>query len=94
MPPEQTTQGQGRQRRQQEVGDSVEMQWTEGHHGDGQWEREAGRQRQEFTGRDEEGGRVRRAAKDGAPAKRSHLFLSLKVLQLISSMCTIIKGTM
>lgn len=52
IPSEQTTQGQGRQARQQEVGDSVEMQWTEGHHGDGQWERETGRQREEFTGRD------------------------------------------
>lgn len=52
IPSEQTTQGQGRQGRQQEVGDSVEMQWTEGHHGDGQWERETGRQREEFTGRD------------------------------------------
>lgn len=53
-PSEQSTQGQGRQARQQEVGDPVEMQRTEGHHGDGQWEREAGRQREEFTGRDEE----------------------------------------
>lgn len=50
---EQTAQGQGRQCRQQEVGDSVEMQWTEGHHGDGQWERETGGQSEEFTGRGE-----------------------------------------
>lgn len=54
IPSEETTQGQGRQCRQQEVGDSVEMQWTEGHHGDGQWQRETGGQREEFTGRGEE----------------------------------------
>lgn len=54
IPSEQSTQGQGRQCRQQEVGDPVEMQWTDGHHGDGQWERETGRQREELTGRDEE----------------------------------------
>lgn len=53
IPSEQTTQGQGRQCREQEVGDSVEVQWTEGHHGDGQREREAGGQSEEFTGRGE-----------------------------------------
>lgn len=55
IPSEQTAQGQGRQGRQQEVGDSVEMQWTEGHHGDGQWERETGGQREEFTKKRGEG---------------------------------------
>lgn len=54
VPSEQSTQGQGRQSRQQEVGYSVEMQRTEGHHGDGQWERETGRQWEESTGRDQE----------------------------------------
>lgn len=54
IPSEQTTQGQGDERRQQEVGDSVQVEWREGHHGDGQGEGEAGGQRQEFTGRDEE----------------------------------------
>lgn len=53
IPSEQTTQGQWDERRQQEVGDSVEVERREGHCGDGQREREAGRQRQEFTGRDE-----------------------------------------
>lgn len=53
IPSEQTTQGQGRQGRQQEVGDSVEMQWAEGRHGDGQREREAGGQSEEFAGRRE-----------------------------------------
>lgn len=50
IPSEQTAQGQGRQCRQQEVGDSVEMQWTEGRHGDGQGERETGGQGEDFTG--------------------------------------------
>lgn len=53
IPSEQTAQGQGRQCRQQEVGDSVEMQWTEGHHGDGQGERQTGGQSEEVTGRGE-----------------------------------------
>lgn len=39
---EQTTQGQRYECRQQEIGDSVEVEWREGHHGDGQREREAG----------------------------------------------------
>lgn len=55
VPSEQTTQGQGDERRQQEVGDSVEVERREGHHGDGQGEREAGSHMKEFTGRDEEG---------------------------------------
>lgn len=49
IPSEQTTRGQRDERRQQEVGDSVEVEWREGHHGDGQGEREPGCQRQEFT---------------------------------------------
>lgn len=36
VPSEKTTQGQRNQRCQQEVGDSVEVEWREGHHGDGQ----------------------------------------------------------
>lgn len=55
VPSEQTTQGQGDERRQQEVGDSVEVERREGHHGDGQGEREAGSHMKEFTGRDAEG---------------------------------------
>lgn len=51
IPSEQTAQGQGRQCRQQEGGDSVEMQWTEGRHGDGQRERETRGQSEELTGR-------------------------------------------
>lgn len=99
IPSEQTAQGQGRQARQQEVGDPVQMQGTEGHHGDGQRERETGRQREEFTGRDEEGGhqengRGRPPGEAGVLLRRSHLFLSVKVLQLISSTYAIIKGTM
>ena len=54
VPSEQTTQGQGDERRQQEVGDSVEVERREGHHGDGQGEGEAGSHMKEFTGRDEE----------------------------------------
>lgn len=54
IPSEQTTQGQRDKRRQQEVCDSVEVKWREGHHGDGQGEREAGSQRQEFTEKDQE----------------------------------------
>lgn len=53
IPSEQTTRGQGDECRQQEVGHSVEVEWREGHHGDGQGEREEGCQRQEFTERDE-----------------------------------------
>lgn len=49
IPSEETTQGQRDECCQQEVGDSVEVKWREGHHGDGQREREAGGQRQEFT---------------------------------------------
>ena len=54
IPSEQNTRGQRDQRRQQEVADSVEVEWREGHHGDGHRERDAGCQRQEFTERDEE----------------------------------------
>lgn len=54
IPSEKTTQGQRDECCQQKVGDSVEVEWREGHHGDGQGEREAGCQRQEFTERDEE----------------------------------------
>lgn len=49
VPSEQATQGQRDECRHQEVGDSVEVEWREGHQGDGQGEGEAGRQRQEFT---------------------------------------------
>lgn len=49
IPSEQTTQSQRDECCQQEVGDSVEVEWREDHHGDGQGQREAGRHRQEFT---------------------------------------------
>lgn len=52
IPSEQSAQGQGRQRRQHKVGDPVEVQRAEGRHGDGQRERETGRQREELAGRD------------------------------------------
>ncbi len=54
IPSEKTTQGKRGECCQQEMGNSVEVEWREGHHGDGQGEREAGCQRQEFTERDEE----------------------------------------
>lgn len=54
IPSEQTTQSHWDECCQQEVGDSVEVERRVGHCGDGQGEREAGCQRQEFTGRDEE----------------------------------------
>lgn len=46
---EETAQGQWDEWRQQEVGDSVEVKRRESHHDDGQGEREAGGQRQQFT---------------------------------------------
>lgn len=49
IPSEQTAQGQRDECCQQEIGDSVEVEWREGHHGDGQGERKAGYQRQKFT---------------------------------------------
>lgn len=51
IPSEQATQGQRNKCHQQEVGDPVEVEWTEGHHGDGQGQGEAGSQRQEFAER-------------------------------------------
>lgn len=53
IPSEEATQGQRDERRRQEVGDPVEVERREGHCGDGQGQREAGSQRQEFTGRAE-----------------------------------------
>lgn len=91
IPSEQTTQGQRDERHRQEVGDSVEVEWREGHCGDGQGQREAGGQRQEFTGRG--GAEVEAESRAGQnnswgtrAMKCSHLFRSFKVLQLISSM--------
>lgn len=51
---EETAQGQRDEWRQQEVGDSVEVKRRESHHDDGQGEREAGGQRQQFTEKHEE----------------------------------------
>lgn len=96
IPSEQATRGQWDERRQQEVGDSVEVERSEGHGGDGQRERQAGRQRQQFTGRDEAEVSAQKRRQDTSADEqraRAHLFLSLKVLQLISSMYTIIRGT-
>ncbi len=56
IPSEQTAQGQRSECCQQEVCDSVEVERSEGHHGDGQGEREEGCQREEFTERDKEEG--------------------------------------
>lgn len=54
IPSERTAQGQRDECRQQEVSDSVEVKGREGHHGNGQGQREAGGQRQEFAERDQE----------------------------------------
>lgn len=54
IPSERTTQGQRDECRQQEVSDSVEVKWREGHHGNGQGQGEAGSERQEFTERVQE----------------------------------------
>lgn len=52
IPSEQTARGQRDECRQQEVGDSVEVERREGHCGDGQGEREAGGQRQQLTAKE------------------------------------------
>lgn len=100
IPSERTAQGQRDECRQQEVSDSVEVKWREGHHGNGQGQREAGSQRQEFAERDQEKVGWTIAAGWQISWGRyvlvnvsSYLLLSFKVLQLISSMYTTIRGT-
>lgn len=56
IPSEQAAQCHREECRQQEVGDSVEVERREGHHSNGQGERPPGGQGEEFTARDQETG--------------------------------------
>lgn len=96
IPSERTAKGQRDECHQQEVSDSVEVKWRKGHHGNGQGQREAGSQRQEFAERDQgEVGCITAAwwQISGGRCVSSYLLLSFKVLQLISSMYTTTRGT-
>lgn len=87
-PSEQATRRQRDESQQQEVGDSVKVKRREGHHGDGQGQREAGSQRQEFTGKDQDQVNIQLLQDNKYSEERvgSYLLQSFNVLQLMSSM--------